>query len=134
MVGPSLQGVLSRRRLELLLPLKDPGPCGGSLSLRHVAGALQGDGERGVGQRVGGCDGGERQGRGDGLLEQAGVAEGANEAVMGFGVRFGVFRSCGNCRSEGTCCLGRLPGGEEIEGALVEQFGGGGVGFGHGCY
>jgi len=129
----SRQGVLGSRRLELQLPFKDACAGGCCLSLWDVASALQRDGQRCVGEWVGRRDGGEREGGGDGLFELSRVAEGTDESVVGFNLSLDFIWPGGDGSAESFGCLGRLPGGEKIKSALVEQFGGVGVGFGHGC-
>jgi len=58
-----------RRKFELDFPLEDSGAGGGGFSLGYMSGALQGDGKRSVGKRVGGRESGQRQRRGNGLFE-----------------------------------------------------------------
>jgi len=121
------------QRLELNLPLQNPSAGGGGLGLGHVARGLQADGQRRVSQRVSGRERGERQGRGDGLLQPAGVAEGANQPV----VRFNTCRAgrCGIGGNRGAKSLGSLsrrPGSKKIQTTLAELFGSGSFGCGHG--
>jgi hypothetical protein len=115
--------------LELELPLENAGTGGGGLGLWNVAGGLQGDGERGVGQGVGRRERNEGQGRTDGLLKVAGVAEGADQAVMGFSVR----RVGGDGGAKGAGSAGWLAGCKQFNATLGERIGGGVVGWGHGC-
>jgi hypothetical protein len=63
---------------------------------------LQGDGERGVGEWIARGERGQREGGGDGLVELACVSQGANEAV----VRFGVGRICGDGGAKGCSSFG----------------------------
>jgi hypothetical protein len=100
--------------LELLLPLQDAGAGGGGLSLGDVAGLLQRYRERGVCKRVIRGEDGKGQGGGDGLVELAGVAQGANEAVMGFNVGW----VCGDGGSIELGRFRRLAGSEKIESAV----------------
>jgi len=109
-------------------PLEDASAGGGGFGLGDMAGVLQGDGERGVGERVRGREGGEREGCGDGGFQAAGVAESADEAVVGFDVR-GIGIDGG---AVGLGCLSRRAVGEQLKGALREGVGGGSVGGGHG--
>jgi len=85
------------RRLELKLPLQNAGASSCGFCFRDMAGALQCNGERGVGQRVVGSKDRESHGRGEGLVELAGIAQSANEAVM----RLDVCRIGGNGGAEG---------------------------------
>ena len=62
------------------------------------------------------------------------IAQRPNQAVVRFNMRLRFFWSGGNGCPETFGRFGRLSGGEQIKGALVERFGGRGVGFGHGCY
>jgi hypothetical protein len=104
----------------LHLPLKNASAGGGSLGLRNVARALQRDRQRGVGERVGGRDGCECEGGGDGWLELPRIAQGAHKAVVGFNMRLGALGSGGDGSAESLGCFGRSPGGEQIKGALVQ--------------
>jgi hypothetical protein len=70
----------------LLLPLKDAGAGGGGFGLGDVSGALEGNGEAGVGERVLGRECREAEGGGDGRFQALLVGESANEAMMGFDV------------------------------------------------
>ena len=94
-------------------------------------------------QRVCGREGGQRQGRADGLLQPPGVAEGANQPVMRFnicgawrrgagsrGARLCGFDCNGGAKSLGS--LSRRPGCEQVKPALAVLFGCGNVGCGHG--
>lgn len=101
--------------------------AGGGFCLGDVAGTLQRDGEGGVGQGVVGSERSEREGRGDGRFETAGIAQGADEAMMSLDMR----RICSNGRTKGEGRLGRRAGGEEIKPALGESFGSGSAGLGH---
>jgi len=87
----------------LLLPLEDASTGRGGFGRLDVAGLLQGDGERGVGQRVIGREDGERQGRANRLAELARVAQGADQAVMGLDVG----RVGGNGGAKGLGCICR---------------------------
>lgn len=124
--------ILGWRGLELNFPLEDAGAGRGGFGLGDVACGLERDGERGVGERVCWREGGESQGRGDGLFQETGIAEGADEAMMGIEV-CGIG---GDGDAKGCGGFGGLAGGEEIDGALVfglcKRFDGK-VGFGHGC-
>lgn len=64
--GGSRFGILRGRGLELDFPLENAGAGGGGFSLGDVARGLKGDGEGGVGERVGGGEDSEGEGRGDG--------------------------------------------------------------------
>ena len=66
------------------LPLEDTGACGGGFRQGDMTGVLQGDGKRRVGERVVGGKDDEGHSGGDGVVELAGIAERANQAVMGF--------------------------------------------------
>ena len=117
---------------ELDLPLGDAGAGGGGFSLGHEAGGLERDGERGVGEGIVWGERGEGHGRGDGLVELACVAEGADEAVMGLDeAEAGGVLAEGDGFAEGVGGRGGRTGGEQIEAALAEGFGGGN-GVGHG--
>ena len=109
------------------LPLKNARTGGGGFGFRNVAGGLERDGERGVGQGVGRGESDEGQGCADGLLEASGVAEGSDEAVMSFEVR-GVG---GDGGAEGAGGTGGLADGQQFNAALGERIGGGVVGWGH---
>jgi hypothetical protein len=102
--------------LELLLPFEDAGAGGGCLGLGDVAGALESNGKSSVGERVIGGEDREGHGGGDRVVELAGVAEGADETVMGLHVA-GIVVNGG---AKGRSCLSRLAGGEQVEGALGE--------------
>ncbi len=102
--------------LEFESPLEDAGAGGGGFGLRDVSGALQGDGEGGVGQGVVGGEGGEGEGSGDGLLEATGVGQGADEAVVGFDVVF----VRGERGAEDLSRLDGEAGFKQIEAALGE--------------
>jgi hypothetical protein len=119
--------------LELKLPFEDAGAGGGGFGLGNVAGGLKRDGERCVGERIGGCEGGEGKRGGDGLLELTGVAESANEAVMRFDLRLAVIRRGGDYGPKGFGGFGGRSSGEQVESLLGKRFGGVGVGFSHGC-
>ena len=85
-------------------------------------------------QRIGRRNGGERKSSRNGLLKLSRVAKGPYQPVMRFNMRLGSFWSRGDGGAEGASGFGWLPGGEQIMCALVKQFGGGYVGFGHGCH
>lgn len=115
--------------MKLNFPLKDARAPGSGLGFRNVSGGLQRNGKRGVGERVRGRKDDEGERGLDGFLELAGVAQGADEAVMGF-------EACGiggDGQAEGL----RGPPGrflsEQIEAALRERRRTGEVVFGHGC-
>jgi hypothetical protein len=112
--------------LELSLPLQDAGASGGGFSLRNVAGLLQGDRKRGVGERVSRCEDGKRQCGGDGFVKMTGVAQGANEAVMGFNMGW----IGGDGGSKGLGRLRRLTGSEKIESLVGKRVGRGEIGHG----
>jgi hypothetical protein len=68
-----------------------------------MAGVLQGDGEGGVGERIAGSEGDQRESRGNGGFKAARVAQGADQAVVGFNVggvggKDGAEGACGPCR------------------------------------
>ena len=86
-----------------------------------------------MGQRIGRRNGCECKGGSDRLLKLSRIPKGADQPVMRFNMRFRFFGSGGNGSSECFSCFGRLPGGKQIKRALVKLFGGGGIGFGHGC-
>ena len=109
-------------------PLQDACAGGGGFSLRNVPRGLQGNGKRRVGQRVAGGERGEGKRCGDGLLQPSGVAESADEAVVGFKQR----RVGGNGSAKGLCGFSRGAGGEQIDSALGEGFCVVGAGMGHG--
>lgn len=110
--------------MEFELPLQDTCAACGSFRLRDVAGMLQGDRQRRVGQRVVGSEDGESHGRGDGLVELAGIAQSANQAVMGFNVGW----VGGDGGAKRLRCLKGGSGGELVESALGERVGGGRIG------
>jgi len=112
--GLSMEGILSGRGLELNLPLEDAGARGGGFSLGHVAGGLQADGESGVGQGIRWGQGSERQGSADGLIELAGVAEGANETMVGLD----IFFIGGDGGAKGLSGFGGMTVGEQVKAAL----------------
>jgi hypothetical protein len=93
----------------------------------YVASLLQGDRKRGVSKRISRREDGKGHGGGNGLVKLAGVAQGANEAVMGFNV--GCVGGDGGLKGLGR--LRRLAGSEKIESAVGKRVGGGK--FGHGC-
>ena len=113
--------------MQLDLPLQNAGAGGGGFSLGHVAGMLQRNGEGSVGQGVMGSKRGEGEGGGDGLLEAAGVAQSADEAVM----RLDVRRVGGDGGAEGLDRFGWGAGSEQIEPALGKGFGSWSAGLGH---
>jgi len=120
---------LGIRRLKLDLPLQHAGAGSGGLGFRHVAGVLQGDGEGSVGERVGGSEGDQGQCCGNGGFKAAGVAQGADQAVVGFN----VCRIGGDDGAEGAGCAGRFACGEQVKALLGLRVGSGVVGCGHGC-
>ncbi len=124
------------RRLELQLPLKHARLGCGGFSLGNVAGVLEADGECGVSQWIGGRKSGERQCRGDGLLEPAGIAECADEAVMGFDVRGQHGTTLGFAERDGGAeCfddLGGRAGGQQVHSLPAESFDFGWLVHGHG--
>ena len=106
-----------RRGSQLNLPLQNARAGRGGLRFGHVPGMLQRNGERGVRQRVGRGERCESQRGGDGLLQAAGVAQSADEAVMGLVIgRVG----CDGC-AKGLGRLSRRAGGEQVEAALGEM-------------
>jgi hypothetical protein len=89
---------------------------------------LQADGERGVSEGIGRGEGSESQGCADGLVELAGVPEGANETVVGLD----IFCVSGDGGAKIPCgFIGRACG-EQVKATLGELFGGGSFGLGHG--
>ena len=79
-------------------------------------------------QRIGWGEGSERQGCADGLVELAGITEGANETVM----RLNIICDGGDGGSKGLYSFSGLAGGEQVKTALGVLFGGGSFGLGHG--
>ena len=79
-------------------------------------------------QRIGGGERCQRQGRTYGLLKASGIAQGPDEAVVGFDVA-GIY---GDCGAKGFGRLGWRPGCEQVDCVLAELLGGGGGGVGHG--
>jgi hypothetical protein len=112
--------------LELLLPLKDSRACGGGLSLGDLAAALQGDGQRGVGERIVGGEGCQSHCSGDGVVECAGIAQGADQPMMSLNVARisgdGGAKSLGRFRRLALC--------EQVEATVGVRVGG--VRIGHG--
>lgn len=94
----------------MLFPLQDAGAGGGGFGLGNVAGGLERDGERGVGEGVLGSERGERECGADGLLEMAGVAEGADETVVGLV----VVEVGGDGGAEGAGGFVGTAGGEQV--------------------
>jgi len=121
---------LGIRGLELDLPLQHAGAGGGGLSFRRMAGVLQGDGEGGVGERIAGSEGDQRESRGNGGFKAARVAQGADQAVMGFNVG-GIVGDSGAERAGG---LGGFACGEQVKALLGLRVGSGVAGCGHGCF
>jgi hypothetical protein len=124
--------------LELNLPFKNAGARGCGFSLGHVAGSLQGDGERGVSERVAGCERSQRQGSGYGLVKLARVAQGANEAVVRFGVRWIVHLCGGDGGAKGLSGFSGRAGGKQVKSSLTERLRGERcgslrIGRSHGC-
>lgn len=115
--------------MKLNLPLQHASAGGGDLGFRHMTGVLQGDGERGVGERVGGGEGDQRESRSNGSFKAAGVAQGADQAMVGFNMS-GIDGEDG---AEGACGRSGIAGGKQVESALGEQVGSGVVDCGHGC-
>jgi hypothetical protein len=112
----------------LELSLENACAGGGGFGLGNVAGGLEGDRERGVGQRVGGSESSEGEGGTDGLLQRACVAKGANQPVVGF-----VVSGIGG--DGGAKGLGRsrwLAGCKQGYSVVRERSGGRLVGCGHG--
>ncbi len=70
----------------MLFPLEEAGAGGGGFSFWNVPGVLEADGECGVGERVLRGEDGKSESDGDGEFELVGVAQGTDEAVMGFDV------------------------------------------------
>jgi len=103
----------------LSLPFKNAGTGGRGLCFGDVACLLQGDGERGVRERIVGGEGGEGEGGGDGGLEATGIAECANQAMVRLEGR-GV---SGDGGPEGLDGDGSVAGGELIHCPLTEFFG-----------
>lgn len=102
--------------MQLNFPLEDAGAGGGGFRLGDVAGGLQADGESGVGEGIGWGEGSERQGRADGLVELAGIAEGANETVVGFD----ILRVGGDGGAKGLRGISGIAGGELVKAMLGE--------------
>jgi hypothetical protein len=116
-------GFLAVRGLKLELPFENARAAGRRFSFGDSAGILEGDGKRCVSEWVVGGKSGESHGGGDGLVDLAGVAQGSNQAVMGFNVVW----VRGDGGSEGMDCFLRLIGGEKVESMLGERVGGGRV-------
>jgi len=114
--------------LELNLPLQHAGAGGGGFGLGHVAGSLQADGECCVSQGIEWGEGSERQGGTDGLVELTGIAQGANEAVVGLN----MILIDGDGGAKELCGISSIAGGEQVKATLAERFGGGCFGLGHG--
>lgn len=88
-----------------------------------------------MGERIVGGERGERHGRSDGLVELAGVAQDADEAVMRFdeAQSVGLPAGCdGGAKSPGG--FGGRVCGEQVEAAIAEGFGGGWIRIGHGSH
>jgi hypothetical protein len=105
---------LEIRGLQLNLPLQYARAGGGGLSFRDMAGVLQRDGEGGVGERVTGSEGDQRESGGDGGFKAARVAQGADQAVVSFNVR-GLGGEDG---AEGAGGLGGFASGEQVKALL----------------
>jgi hypothetical protein len=118
--------------LKLNLPHENAGAGGGGLGLRHMAGSLQRDGESCVSQGIGGSESNESQGGGDGLIELAGIAQGANETVVRFSDCLDIFWIGGDGGAKGLCRFSGIAGSEQVKATLGERFGAGSVGRGHG--
>jgi hypothetical protein len=126
----SRQRLPSGRGLELDLPFKDAGAGCGSFSLGHVAGSLQRDRERGMGQRVRRGERCERHRRFHRFIELTSIAESANKSVVGLIVR-GIRGDGGAKRISGL--KGRADS-EKGEAFFGKRFSGLWIGRGHGCY
>jgi hypothetical protein len=105
--------------LELNFPLQNSGAGGGSLGFRDMASVLEANGERGMRERITGREGRERQGHPDGLVEFAGVAQGADKAVMRLNVR-GIG---GNGGAKCLCRFCGRSGCKQFETLLGQRFG-----------
>ena len=114
--------------MKLKFPFKDASTGGGSFSLRHKAGGLQRDGERGVGERVGGSESGERHRGRHGLIELTGIPKSANQAVMGLNV-CGI--GCDGCAKRVGGLTGRA-GCKQSQAFFRKRCGGLWIGCGHG--
>ena len=88
-----------------------------------MAGGLQGDGKRGVRQRIVGSKRGEGKSSPDGLLQMAGITQSSHQPVMRL-MRMLIY---GDGRAESTRGLLRPAGGEQIEAVVAELFGSGGL-------
>lgn len=102
--------------LQLLPPLKDARFGCGSFRFWNVPGVLKGDGERGVRQRIVGCERSQCQGCSDGLLQAAGIAQGAHQAVVRVVARF--VDSDGGAK--GLCRLGGCALCEQVHAFLAK--------------
>lgn len=71
-----------------------------------------------MGQRVSGSERRQRQCGGDGLIDLARVAQGANEAVVRLNVSRSVFGSSRDGGAKGRCRFSRRTGGEQVEAEL----------------
>jgi hypothetical protein len=125
---PSQRRILVQWGLKLLLPLQDAGARGSVLRLGDVTRMLQRDGERSVRQRVIGSEESEDHRSRHGLIELAGVAQGANQPVVGLNVR----RVGSQGGAKGIRSLRGLAAGEQILAELGERVGG--VRIGHGWF
>lgn len=114
--------------MKLELPLENARTSGCGFGFRNMPGGLKRDGKSGVGERVQGRERGEGDRGGEGLIELAGVAEGADKAMMRFDAR-GVG---GDGTSEGKDGLAGCSLGKEIEAALRECGCAREIVFGHG--
>lgn len=81
-----------------------------------------------MGQRVVRSERNQREGRGDGLLQTAGITQSADEAVM----RFVISWVGGDGAAKGLGRLSGGAGGEQIKPALGKGFGSWSAGLGHG--
>jgi hypothetical protein len=115
----SLEIAVRGRRGKLLLPLEDAGACGCGFGLGNVAGVLERDGKRCVGERVRGRERGEAQRDTDGLFELAAVAEGADETVMSLD----VFAVKIDGRAEEARGGGGVARGKRVDAVLAERVG-----------
>lgn len=100
-------------------PLEDASAGGGGFGLGDMAGVLQGDGERGMGERVvgGQCD--EGHGGGDGVVELASIAQSTHQAVM----RFNMACVHGDNSAKGLGGIRRGSFGKQIDSELRERVG-----------
>jgi hypothetical protein len=118
-LASSLEITVRGRRGELLLPLEDAGTCGCGFGLGNVAGVLERDGKRCVGERIRGRERGEAQRDADGIFELAAVAEGADEAVMGLN----MFAVAVDGRAEEAGGGDGVAGSKRVDALLAERVG-----------